>query len=572
MRLAFVIGSNGPDELSPLKYACTDAQLMKASLENPRCGFKVVSPQTEEDPFEIRRQLYKTVESCTSEDSFIFYFSGHGILHKGSLFLLWNNTDLERLGSTAIAIADILQAFKFCKAHSTLLILDCCHAGAAVQMAGLKKAVGEPVEELVQPSNHLVLMASDRLEKTREIENLKGGFLTVNICSALTDNFHKADKDGDGRLSIKELMKWLQRKTLEHNRKFPDKTVPYPYTFGQERGEFHLTSESSLWTPYEIPWIDGSAMVVLPIPYGDWAICLSKHPVTNAQYRKFVDSARAEEPIGKNYEKDETETERGEWIGPFYPWGSLLFKDPYQPVVCVSFKDALAYCKWVNAVEKGALPKKKNLASEKVVDRWTTLPPSWVWDLAAFGVDYPIRDSSIWLNSCAQIHHNDTSPALIDTEGNRVNAKGISDLFGNIWEWCYEDDSQYLPRNPKSSFLNRRLNLLEDKSIAKLGALHNREIVLPFIAITNHSQPSFQELRGGSFLDDLFRITPFLTSSKLTEGTQTHHSDLGFRIAGAVLVDSLPEEIRAQLSLCKPISTFMESIMGLVVERKLFDR
>jgi chaperonin GroEL len=198
MRKAFVMGSNGSKNLSPLQYALEDARRIKDCFESLRCGFEVTLLESETDPFEIRRRLYNIAESCTPQDTFICYFAGHGILERGSLFLFLDKTDINRLGTTSIPISDVLQAFRFCKAHSKLLVLDCCHAGAAVDAAGLRSHE-ESVKEIIHPDNHLVLMASDRFEKARELDTLKGGFLTANICAALGEKFHEADKTGDGK-------------------------------------------------------------------------------------------------------------------------------------------------------------------------------------------------------------------------------------------------------------------------------------------------------------------------------------------------------------------------------------
>lgn len=528
MRWAFVMGSNGPTSLSPLRYAHTDAERMRNCLESPRCGFQVLSPKPKADTFEIRRQLYKAAESCSSEDSFICYFSGHGVLDKGSLFLFWNDTDINRLGSTSIPISDVLQAFSFCKAHSTLLILDCCHAGAAVNMTGLKRAVGEPVEEIIQPSNHLVIMASDRLEKARELEELEGGFLTVNICSALSNCFHAADTDDDSRLSIQELMQWLQKKALEHNQSFPEKTVPYPYTFGQERGSFYLTAEESRWSACEIPWIDGSTMVVLPVkPMSkkDLALCISKHPITNSQYRKFVEATGAKEPVGKDFKRNALGD--GKWTGPFSPWNDEKFSAFNKPVVCVSYSDAINYCGWVNKLE----------SKNDYVDGYTFLPSARLWELAAFGVDFLIRNPSTWLSQSEQLHHMSDCPISIDLKGSRVNSRGVSDMFGNVWEWC--SDWNF---HPYSHWNAEEISFLMPPGINPLF----------YFAALNDDPIEIPDLRGGGFLDDLSKVEPFLSIHRTQDKENTRHSDLGFRLAGVISVDHLPDNVQLKLSMCKP--------------------
>lgn len=403
MRYAFVMGSNGPENLSPLKYAKYDAERMKVCLEGPRCAYEVISPAKNDNPFDIRQSLIDLAERCTPNDTFICYFAGHGILDKGELFLLWDETDVNRLGTTSIPSSAFLEAFRFCKAHSLLLILDCCHAGGAISNRGLRSALNEPVGEIIQPDNHLVLMASDRLERAREIEELRGGFLTNNIISAVEESFHEVDQSGDGKLSLQELVSWLQNKAKRHNATFPNMKVPYPYTFGQERGEFIFTINDSKWTPYEIPWHDGSMMVVLPIyPKNNKAFCISKHPITNEQYKRFVESNSEKDPVGQHFYRSAMAVSGsdGEWKGPFYPWQSADFNDHDKPVVCVSYQDAIEYSEWVT-----------DCTPRQFSPTITKLPSAKIWDFAALETEFRTSNPQTWLTQSKEIHQNSTSSA-----------------------------------------------------------------------------------------------------------------------------------------------------------------
>jgi hypothetical protein len=62
-------------------------------------------------------------------------------------------------------------------------------------------------------------MASDRLEWAREVEALRGSFLSTQIASALDEKFDEADKDQDGRLSLQDLKLWLEERATHHSRR-----------------------------------------------------------------------------------------------------------------------------------------------------------------------------------------------------------------------------------------------------------------------------------------------------------------------------------------------------------------
>jgi formylglycine-generating enzyme required for sulfatase activity len=498
MRRAFVIGSNGPKHLSPLHYACKDAEMMRACLSGPECGFVVEMPPPGADPWDVRRQISMVAGACTSDDSFVCYFSGHGILERGALFLLWDNTQLDQLLSSALPIS------------------DCCHAGSVVTMAGLKDGVGTPVKEMeIQPDNYLVLMASDRFEKARELDRLQGSFLSANICTALTERFAESDKDQDNRISIHDLMLWLEERARQHNREFPNQTVPYPYLFGQQKGDFFLTVGATDWVPAEFSWPDGSTMVVIPVRLrNSRALCIGKYPVTNAQYERFIKERKYEEPVGEYFQ--------GHWRGPFRPWQEEDFRDPNKPVVCVSYGNARDYCKWVNA------------QPQPFRDATTKLPDAEQWDFSAFQTRFPTHDTRIWLACSKEIHHKASAPTVIDQTGTRSNVWGISDMIGNVWEWCWSAERE------------------EASSRAVMQGMVSGSVMLP------DGRSMMSSLRGGGFLDDLTNVEPFAWVAK-----DTRHSDLGFRIAVEIPLKCLPADLQSRLAPCRILNDGVVHGVGL---------
>jgi formylglycine-generating enzyme required for sulfatase activity len=522
MRRAYVLGSNGPPSPEPLRYSHSDAQKFASAITSPLCGFTVEMPEVGANAWQVRERLAFAAEACVPDDTFVAYFSGHGLVDKGDLFLLWDHTDPDRLATTAIPISAVMESLRHCRAANKLAILDCCHAGAATGFkSGARLAVGDAG---IRPENHLVLMASDRIERAREVDALGGGFLTHHLCAALTTEFHEADRDRDGQLSIDELARWLQAKAADHNRSTDEVGVPAPYLFGQQRGQFFLTAGLDDWHAPGLAWHDGSDLIVLPtstridsafmsqiprlgaaptvsVDFGDpparFAMCVGRHPVTNGQYRQYARDTGASEPVGEHFVD-------GSWRGPFRPWAHPEFCADDQPVVCVNWRDALSYCDWVRRL--GGLAT------------YTRVPSTNAWDYGAFGSIDPPRRTGGQLAGGVGIHERASAPAPIDASARRLNARGLSDMIGNIWEWT----GPPFELRPSLIAQPRR---------------NNADV----------------RLRGGSFLDDLARIKPFIGVDRLADGINTRHSDLGFRIAAEIPLSMMGAELQSRLERFPPL-------------------
>ncbi len=222
-RRAFLIGSNGPDWAGTLKYAEADA-IAVGSCFKASCGFddvEIVPGST--DPFDLLRRLTAFVEQSQQEDTVVLYFSGHGQLGpRGRLHLLLPNTSTNLLRSLRFDVA--VEPLESSVANQKLVILDCCHAGAA----GGIKSPDIDAQTIADPHPSLILMlASSRLEKARELEELGGSFFSHHMCALLNG------KDRSS-ISVLELSENLRRAAVAHN-KSSAKKVPLPYVFGDVR-------------------------------------------------------------------------------------------------------------------------------------------------------------------------------------------------------------------------------------------------------------------------------------------------------------------------------------------------
>ncbi len=157
---------------------------------------------------------------------------------------------------------------------------------------------------------------------------------------------------------------------------------------------------------------------------------MDKYPVTNQEFKKFVDAAQYQPKDSLNFLKD--------WKNGTYPDGWAN-----KPVTWVSIEDAREYAKWAGK----------------------RLPHEWEWQYAAQGKDeriFPWGDCD-WLAAvssggqfaCAWQHDPADAPAPVPDKGRVMQSAsdvdahpkgaspfGVMDMVGNVWQWTdeYVDD------------------------------------------------------------------------------------------------------------------------------------
>jgi formylglycine-generating enzyme required for sulfatase activity len=136
--------------------------------------------------------------------------------------------------------------------------------------------------------------------------------------------------------------------------------------------------------------------------------CIGKHPVTNAEYKRFLDETGHPAPP--------------RWEENNYPAGKAN-----HPVVYVTWRDAQAYCQWL---------------SQKTGKKYR-LPTEAEWEKAARGPSTGAQDARDypWGNEFDKAKCNTsesgigtTTPVGIYLDG--ASPYGALDMAGNVWEWC----------------------------------------------------------------------------------------------------------------------------------------
>jgi iron(II)-dependent oxidoreductase len=139
---------------------------------------------------------------------------------------------------------------------------------------------------------------------------------------------------------------------------------------------------------------------------------IDKYPVTNAQFKKFIEAAHYRPADGLNFLRD--------WSNGTFPAGWAN-----KPVTWVSLEDARAYAKWAGK----------------------RLPHEWEWQWAAQGSDgraYP------WGNEWNQgaVPAPETGRRLrgpddVDAHPRGASPFGVMDMVGNVWQWTDEFEDEH---------------------------------------------------------------------------------------------------------------------------------
>ena len=150
------------------------------------------------------------------------------------------------------------------------------------------------------------------------------------------------------------------------------------------------------------------------------AFMISKYPVTNAQYAKFIDADGYFERKWWTAAGWQAR-ERNKWKEPLF-WQDSQWNAADYPVIGVSWYEAIAFCHWLSMA-----------TGENVL-----LPTDQQWSRAARGDDgraYPWgneKPNEELCNFDEKIGH--TTPVTQFPKG--ASAYGVMDMSGNVSEWC----------------------------------------------------------------------------------------------------------------------------------------
>ena len=164
--------------------------------------------------------------------------------------------------------------------------------------------------------------------------------------------------------------------------------------------------ETSDGVDVQYPWEATPALKhdhIVPIK----SFLIDKFPITNAQFKKFLDATSYHPADDHNFLKD--------WTAGNFPAGWAN-----KPVTWVSIEDARAYAAWAGK----------------------RLPHEWEWQYAAQGADarlYPWgADPNPKAIPTPESGHDLRAPTNVDAFPQGASPFGVMDLVGNVWQWTDE--------------------------------------------------------------------------------------------------------------------------------------
>jgi formylglycine-generating enzyme required for sulfatase activity len=170
----------------------------------------------------------------------------------------------------------------------------------------------------------------------------------------------------------------------------------------------NIQSEGAFWNGLDLqyPWENSPRR-----HHREWMQVKSFHvdrcPVTNAEFKKFLDASGYRPKDDHNFLKD--------WKSGMYPEGWAK-----KPVTWISIEDARAYAAWAGK----------------------RLPHEWEWQYAAQGTDgrlYPWGSS--WNPEAVPAPEKGRrlrGPDEVDAHPKGASPFGVMDMVGNVWQWTSE--------------------------------------------------------------------------------------------------------------------------------------
>ncbi|HRE48849.1 MAG TPA: caspase family protein, partial [Aggregatilineales bacterium] len=240
-KYALLIGSHTfeyADHFPPLRTPAQNVEKLAALLQDPEIGGFAegdVRMLINRPYKEVRRAIINLFKDKTYEDYLLLYYSGHGFKPGGRLFYAVTDSEPEYPEDSAIADAELKEAIRASNSKRIVVILDCCHSGAALKSGAM--AAGDAALDLTENLDHIgfgrvFMTASGATQQAWEFDQ-PGDSSPYSVFSRfLLEGLAEgaADTDDDTNIYTRELYDFIHHRIKES---FPALNMTPGYSFGE---------------------------------------------------------------------------------------------------------------------------------------------------------------------------------------------------------------------------------------------------------------------------------------------------------------------------------------------------
>jgi uncharacterized caspase-like protein len=188
--------------LRELRAPARDIRALAGVLADPAIGDFDVKTLFNEPAHVVNLSVEDFFADRGTDDLLLLYFSCHGVKDDGGrLYFASANTQLRRLGATAVSSAFVNEQMDSSRSRKIMLFLDCCYSGAFFRGMTPRAGASIDINERFEGRGRAVITASTAMEYAFEPDDTLVGEGRPSIFTeALVRGLEtgEADQDEDG--------------------------------------------------------------------------------------------------------------------------------------------------------------------------------------------------------------------------------------------------------------------------------------------------------------------------------------------------------------------------------------
>jgi sulfatase modifying factor 1 len=489
---AFLVGIKDYDakQLRPLEFARDDMTAFRDVLvtsgykpenvvlmqDDPRL---LPNPRFLADSTHIRSELKLLLDIVEPQDTMLIAFAGHGVQFKGEAEHYFCPRDANLTDrKTLISLTELYDRLKACPSRQKLLLVDACRNDPASDLA---RTSGAPeLESVTQPQitpppeGVVALFSCAEGQQAFEHPDLKHGVFFYHVL----EGWRGEADDGNKEITLDEIVAYTKSKTKDFARlklgapqtprqqgfidgEWTLRRISHPRKLTNSIGmSLVLVDSGEFWMGSDETETELRAAGITLLPEATLdderprhrvritrPFYLSAYETTVDQFRQFVTATRYKTEAETNGTGQGFDAANGyHYPKPEFNWRNTGYKQTGEhPVMNVSWKDALEFCRWLSNKENAKYRLPTEAEWEYACRAGTTTRFSTGDSLESLRGYCNIRDSymesklpNLRLSGYPGVKFSDGTIFTASVGSYKPNAWGLYDMHGNAWEWCFD--------------------------------------------------------------------------------------------------------------------------------------